>query len=1064
MRVGSVVLSSGLLSALLAPAAFGELEISSVESQSMVTHAGKQRGEVTLLADGGERNVEIVGTVGGRVVCRKSVRELKRGENRIEVFVDAAEAGKAIDWTVGGAKASAEWGPAREWTIYVASSAHTDIGLHNSQYIQRAGSVEFLDEAARLADETRTRSDAARYRYVVEGVWAWHNYEMDKPAGASDDLVAKYVKPGAIGIGAACAGNCTPLYGFEEMCRSAYTRKWLKDRWGVASDTMTMIDYNGMSWGMVQPYAEAGIKNIFFAPNAWCPYPLWKPYGDGKARVPFYWDREKRCGAYIDVRFDSELPMVFWWQAPDRASRMLVWSAMHYTDGGNKFGWSWDRGVTNDVATETAMGRHLRRLEARYPFDVWMFATYKDDEKPNLKNADRVRNWNAKWKWPQMRTTGDLSEPFNRLRGKWADKIPTLSGDMTANWSQLALCTPEILAHKFAVDRALPVAEKLASAASMVDGGYEYPYELFRRAWWALICNDEHSYGASGYSGRRVFETWAQHLEWIEYADDVARTESARALDALARKVKIEKDGILVFNPSAHARREHIAVGDEVYDVDVPGFGYAVAAKADARRRDVTGFKKVSAPPVVENKHYIVRFDADGAIAGIYDKELARELIDAKAGYKCNAFVYTKDNHTSFSVPRKAAFEVSRDGDEQVVRAVMAHPESGAEIVQEVRLHDLEKRIAIDNKLNHVTDLINSNRYFRTGYYAFPFAVENGKFTVQMNGAVMDPQADVTRHGTDTYVAMREWAEVSNGEVGVALMQLDSHLLELGEIHPDKNTMCRGYPTTHMYSRLFVDWIQMHTPSGKCVNPRFRYVITSYRGNHRTAGLDRLASRVAEPCVWKRVARRDGGLAPSGSFLKTPGDLRLTSVKAAADGDGYVARFWEPNRVDSAMRLGDLGAVRVNLLEEPLDGNSQEALRIGANAFATVRFGSGRKVRFASVQTPADPLTIGGEYTGLISAPRAIHTATGDGMYVMWGACTGNDVSHYELYRSENGGFAADEKTFVAKVPTDKFRVRSFEDSGLKPFTRYHYKVRAVDKSGRKGEFSNEFSAFTSDK
>ena len=40
--------------------------------------------------------------------------------------------------------------PVREWTIYAVKSAHTDIGLHNSQYIQRHGTVRRIDEARRL--------------------------------------------------------------------------------------------------------------------------------------------------------------------------------------------------------------------------------------------------------------------------------------------------------------------------------------------------------------------------------------------------------------------------------------------------------------------------------------------------------------------------------------------------------------------------------------------------------------------------------------------------------------------------------------------------------------------------------------------------------------------------------------------------------------------------------------------------------------------------------------------------------------------------------------------------
>ena len=50
----------------------------------------------------------------------------------------------------------------RPWKIYCIKSTHTDIGLHNSQYIQRHGSVKVLRNAAALVDaDTRADDDPA---------------------------------------------------------------------------------------------------------------------------------------------------------------------------------------------------------------------------------------------------------------------------------------------------------------------------------------------------------------------------------------------------------------------------------------------------------------------------------------------------------------------------------------------------------------------------------------------------------------------------------------------------------------------------------------------------------------------------------------------------------------------------------------------------------------------------------------------------------------------------------------------------------------------------------------
>ena len=148
--------------------------------------------------------------------------------------------------------------PVRKWTIYGVKATHTDIGLHNSQYIQRHGTVKRIEDAARLVDaETLPYSDPAAYRYVMEGYWFWHNYPMDRGEAAAREIIEKYVKTGKMGIGVTCAGNHTHIYSPEEVCRSIYTQRALRERWGVDGHTLLMTDNPGMSWSIVQPYAEA---------------------------------------------------------------------------------------------------------------------------------------------------------------------------------------------------------------------------------------------------------------------------------------------------------------------------------------------------------------------------------------------------------------------------------------------------------------------------------------------------------------------------------------------------------------------------------------------------------------------------------------------------------------------------------------------------------------------------------------------------------------------------------------------------------------------------------------
>ena len=519
--------------------------------------------------------------------------------------------------------------PVREWTLYAVKSAHTDIGLHNSQYIQRHGTVRRLDEVSRLVAADPDDSDPGAFRYVAEGAWFWGNYPSDRGEPAAMALVTNEMARGRLDVGVSCAGNHTHLFGFEEMCRSIYCKRELEYRWGIKTRTMLMTDNPGMSWSIVQPYSEAGVEHVLFSPNHWNPHPstIWKM----DEKRPWKWNNPDAGGggSRIDVRWASAIPMLFWWEAPHGNGRLLVWSCPHYGRGGEPFGiiTAWEGKVGTVEQIEPQMARQLERMEARYPYDVWLFADYEDDEWPSMRQSDLFKKWNAKWKWPQLRTCGRLDEPFDRVKARWGDKIPVLRGEMTSGWLQHAACTPQLLARKLAADRALARAETLTAVKSA--GCKEpYPMEDFRRAWDALVWNDEHSYGTSGYKGRRVFETWMQHRDWIERAEHVAQDEIQKAAP-----------GMMI-----HNRKQSLPIC----------------------RNGLT-----------ENRWYRVAV-TNGVVYSIYDKELGRELLEGPA----NEFRYTRDNHKTWANGDEAARLL---GAEMVQRVMLSENEKRIVLETEFR-------------------------------------------------------------------------------------------------------------------------------------------------------------------------------------------------------------------------------------------------------------------------------------------------------------------------------------------------------------------------------------------
>ena len=1002
-------------------------------------------------------------------VCDRKEVALMGGKGSISVLLPEQTEEFEADWVLTDragkilGQTQARWTLPRHRTMYVMLSSHVDIGLHEPQYVQRFETVRTLEQAKARYDETEDREENDRYRYTMEGTWFWKNYGMDRGEEVAQEVVRDYIQPGKLGMCCGIAGNHFQNFGLEELCRSAYERRDLLEKWGVDNHTMAMIDINGLPMSIIGPYAEAGMENIIFAPNHWNPLPstIW-PMDMSKEGVYLNPD-VGGGGSRIDVRYESSLPMLFFWENPE-GKRLLVWASTQYGYGGASIGLFPDRPfVPETVPTmEKRMGDHLPLLDRKYPYDLWLICCYGDNQEPNLAVADSITAWNAKWAWPKLRALGNPDEPFRIIREQYAEQIPVLKGDITGGWFQHPITAAELLAKKMETDRLLPTAEKWSCVASALDDGYGYPAEDFRRAWDHLLYHDEHSYGTSGYQGRRVYETWMQHRDWIDKATETAQTECNAALGFLAGKIPAEEDSVAIFNPMAQNRRELVETEDGACAVaEIPAFGYRVMKQNEFAPAEKT-VENTTVPPVIENHWYRIAFADNGSLVSVFDKEQGRELLDPANPFRANELVYTKDNHKTFLVPEKAEFEIHREVAKTTVTVKTKQQELGAELLQTVTLPNHEKRIDLDNRIFHAKDMFNQRRYYRYLYFAFPFAVENCRRYCHLNGAVAEYAVDVTGHGTDVYMDVNEWCCAENEDRGVALMMLDSQLMEFDHIHPDKTDFGNAGDGSQMFAYVATDWLQMHLSGGSHLHYHFRYSITSYEGSYIEAGIPKMAERYANPVQLVSLPKQEGTLpGEEHSFLRAGGGQRLLTLKRADDGCGLIARFYGHGPVSLETGLGEnLTARRVRIDETPMedmaDGNGFFTYRLGADSLKL-------KARPAEIPRGAEgaPAPIGSVYTGLITEPCAAAGEHPGHLYLLWGASMEADFSHYKLYRSEVSGFIPDDSTFLADIQPEEFRVGRYVDLGLKEHTCYYYRVCAVNRKGQKSDMSREFSAYT---
>ena len=133
-----------------------------VQPLSMVTKEGLQRVDFLYQSS---KPIHLLLSVyrGEQAVVENIPVAFNGGKGKATLFLPKQDESFDAVWKLTDKNANEEASVLREWTkprertLFVMIASHTDIGLHNSQYVQRYNSCRFLDMAKKLCDETDSR-------------------------------------------------------------------------------------------------------------------------------------------------------------------------------------------------------------------------------------------------------------------------------------------------------------------------------------------------------------------------------------------------------------------------------------------------------------------------------------------------------------------------------------------------------------------------------------------------------------------------------------------------------------------------------------------------------------------------------------------------------------------------------------------------------------------------------------------------------------------------------------------------------------------------------------------
>src|SRR6202521_3717261 len=524
--------------------------------------------------------------------------------------------------------------------------------------------------------------------------------------------------------------------------------------------------------------------------------------------------------------------------------------------------------------------------------------------------------------------------------------LPRYTGEMElTNHSAGSLTSQAYQKRWLRKEELLADAAEKASVASEWLGARTYPRQRLNDAWTLVMGGHFHDI-AAGTATPKAYE-----FAWND--DIIAMNQFAGVLNNASEAVTATLDTqakgipIVVFNPLNIAREEvveasiefpgtmpntvhvigpdgrntaaQISNGKVLFVAKVPSVGYAVYDVQPSADLEAAAPKLQACENSIENQYYRVNLNADGDVASIFDKAIAKELLAApvrlaisydnpeqwpawnmdwdqeqaepKAYVGGPARIRTVENG-----PARVAVEISREA-------------AGSKFVQTIRLSagDAGKRVEFGNAIDWNTKESNLKA-------TFPLSASNQMATYNWDIGTIERR---TAQPKKFEVASHQWIDLTDmsGEFGATVLTDCKN----GSDKPNDNTirltLIRTPGTRGGYADQGTQNIGHH---------EFIYGIAGHAGDWRHAQTDWQGQRLNDPLIAFETSRHAGALGREFSLLKVSNPrIRVLALKKAEQGDEVILRLVEldgkpqPNvRVQFASPI--TAAREVNGQEQPV--------------------------------------------------------------------------------------------------------------------------------------------------
>ncbi|MEO3806569.1 glycoside hydrolase family 38 C-terminal domain-containing protein [Nonomuraea sp. B1E8] len=838
--------------------------------------------------------------------------------------------------------------PQRKWSVFVVHHSHLDIGYTDPQGTVLRHHLDYLDAALRLAEETSSWPDDAKFRWSVESSMPALKWLDARPPELVEAFAAR-AREGVIEVTALPFQLHTEACSTEELHRQLRFTSQLKDRYGFATTSAMHTDVPGAVVGLVDALSAHGVRYLAAAHN-WAGRSVPYLHGGDKLTRPFRW--RAPSGNEVIVWFtDTPHGMAYmegntvgltdsFELADDLLPRYLSALATRgYPYGPGTFGWQGPDAPKEPYELDVL---HLRVQGA-----------HADNAGPSIVPASIARRWNEKWAYPRLRSAAN-KDFFEHVEERYLDRLSVHEGDWTDWWADGLGSGARPLGYVRRAQSALRVAETLHTlagedATEQIDAAYD-KVALFNEHTWGAANPWEDAEEAGDSGGLQWTRKSSGAYQAQDDASDLLHAATRRFAAALTGAGGEQGTGgalaaFAVFNPGTRARTDVVRaflprdvvgvdvpialvdartgrtlphheelvdpvdwptrpIGRHVHAVveDIPGYGYA--------RLDVVPGETQAPEPVepaldgvIENEFYRVAYDVrEGYVSSIFDKRAGRELVNGEAAAGFGQYVYDQYataphfNHMSGHV---GAHDRTLLGDRAIGRnAVITKVQRtavGEKLVVELRAKGVDWLRTTIELHNGVPRVDLTYQLAKQGtpskeavFLAFPFAA--GQATAwELTGGVGGPDVPRVPGSAEYMLPIRHWIAFEDPELTIAWATLEAPLVQLGTIHmpyaPFPPTLDQEDGT--VYSWALNNIWDTNFPAQQQGETTFRYAVTSEAGTGGRRLGAAVAAGLTEPFVGALIG---DGPAATGTYVSVDHpDVLVTSL--GRSGDERVVRL-----------------------------------------------------------------------------------------------------------------------------------------------------------------------------